>query len=155
MSRISVLASVTGVVLALGIAAAVATPAAMDWYDNRHQESDSYVTGAQAKQARASVPRWLPDGASSVKYAMKTTGGERLLKAVLPGGELPTQCTAEPTGRAKEVQLDEDWFPHGARKRATARCGLYYAYVDGGTLYAWQHDQDWLEAERGARDTAS
>ncbi|MFE3579543.1 hypothetical protein [Streptomyces vinaceus] len=149
MIRRSVILTIAAVVSAVGLAVVVALPAAADWYGNRHQESDAYATGAEAKSARASVPRWLADGAESVRYAMRTTGGDRLLTATLPDERLPEGCTTEPRPRAQEVSLKEDWFPKDAREKATARCGLYYAYMDGTTLYAWQHNDDWLRAERG------
>ncbi|MFK0236908.1 hypothetical protein [Streptomyces vinaceus] len=148
MIRRSVILTIAAVVSAVGLAVVVALPAAADWYGNRHQESDAYATGAEAKSARASVPRWLADEAESVRYAMRTTGGDRLLKATLPDERLPDGCTTEPRPQAQEVALKEDWFPKDARGKATARCGLYYAYMDGTTLYAWQHNDDWLRAER-------
>ncbi|MFJ7206683.1 hypothetical protein ACIQWR_24520 [Streptomyces sp. NPDC098789] len=148
MSRKNIVLAVSGAVVVLGVAAAVAVPAAADWVANRHQETSSYATGAEAKAGRASVPRWLADGSSSVEYAMKTTGGERLLKAVLPAGELPAQCTAEPAANAKDVPMRADWFPGDARGKATLRCGTYYGYKEGDTLYAWQHGDDLAEGER-------
>ncbi|KPI33510.1 hypothetical protein OV450_6531 [Actinobacteria bacterium OV450] len=148
MIRRSVILTVAAVVSVVGLATVVALPAAADWYDGRHQETDAYATGAEAKAARASVPRWLADGATSVRYALRTTGGDRLLTASLPDERLPTACTTEPRPKAQEVPMAEDWFPADARGKATARCGLYYAYMDGTTLYAWQHNDDWLRAER-------
>ncbi|MCB5168938.1 hypothetical protein LG634_29495 [Streptomyces bambusae] len=137
-----------GVLVAVGFAAAVAVPATLDWAGKRHEETSSYATGAEAKQARASVPRWLPDDARSVEYAMKTTGGDRLLKATLADGRLPAGCSPAPAGAAIPAggapALGAAWFPAGAEDRATARCGLYYAYVDGDTLYGWQHDKEWI-----------
>ncbi|MFE6843358.1 hypothetical protein [Streptomyces sp. NPDC057686] len=150
MIRRSVILTTAAVVSAVGLATVVALPAAADWYGNRHQETGTYATGAEAKSARASVPRWLADDATSVQYAMRTTGGDRLLTATLPDERLPTSCTTEPRPRAQEVPLAQDWFPKDARGKATARCGLYYAYMDGTTLYAWQHNDDWLRAERTA-----
>ncbi|WP_037837346.1 hypothetical protein [Streptomyces sp. NRRL S-244] len=146
MIRRSVILTTAAVVSAVGLAIVVALPAAADWYGNRHQETNAYATGAEAKSARASVPRWLADEAESVRYAMRTTGGDRLLKATLTDDRLPVACTTEPRPKAQEVPLEEDWFPKDARGKATARCGLYYAYMDGTTLYAWQHNDDWLRA---------
>ncbi|MGW6710167.1 hypothetical protein ACWGDE_35490 [Streptomyces sp. NPDC054956] len=154
MSRKTVVLTSAGVVLVLAAAAAIAVPAANDWIENRHQETSSYATGAQAKEKRASVPRWLPDGAESVEYAMKTTGGERLLKATLPDGKLPEQCRPEPAPNIKEVPLKADWFPKDARGRAGLRCGLYYAYKEADTtLYAWQYAEDWVAGERADAGT--
>ncbi|MFB6517568.1 hypothetical protein [Streptomyces sp. NPDC056401] len=148
MRRKKVALITAGVVATLGVAAAVAVPAANEWLGNRHQESSAYATGAEAKSKRPSVPRWLPDDAQSVRYAMKTTGGERLLKATLPGGKPPARCTPAPASGAKEVQLRADWFPEGARDKAALRCGTYFGYVDGDTLYAWQHGEDLVAGER-------
>ncbi|MFJ3875912.1 hypothetical protein ACIPW5_00475 [Streptomyces sp. NPDC090077] len=146
MNRKSAVLTAAGVVSALALAAIVATPAIADWRENRHVQSGTYATGALAKAERASVPRWLPDGATAVSYAMKTTGGERLLKAALPGGGLPEGCRPLDGAAAKEPGMKADWFPEGARNRATARCGLYYAHLDGSTLYAWQDNTDWIDA---------
>ncbi|MFI8261790.1 hypothetical protein [Streptomyces sp. NPDC085665] len=148
MIRRSAVLITAAVLSAVGLAIVVALPAAADWYGNRHQETQAYATGAEAKSARASVPRWLADEAESVRYSIRTTGGDRLLKATLPDERLPAQCTTEPRPKAQEVALKEDWFPKDARGKATARCGLYYAYMDGTTLYAWQDNDDWLRAER-------
>ncbi|MEV7416249.1 hypothetical protein [Streptomyces sp. NPDC089919] len=145
MSRSSAALTTAAVVVGLGFVAAVAVPAAADWYDKRHDESATYATGAAAKSERASVPGWLPDGATGVRYAMKTTGGDRLLKAALPEERLPAQCRPTPraaTGAAPA--LAASWFPQGAGPRATARCGSYYVYLDGHTLYGWQHNADWI-----------
>ncbi|MER7760456.1 hypothetical protein [Streptomyces sp. NPDC097619] len=136
-----------GVCVSLGFAAAVAAPAAKEWFEGRHEQSASYATGKQAKEARSSVPRWLPDDASSVRYAMKTTGGERLLKATLKDVRLPAGCAPAATG-AKGPELKADWFPAAAQDRNTSRCGAYYLYLDGDTLYGWQRHEDWVEANR-------
>ncbi|MEU3354277.1 hypothetical protein [Streptomyces sp. NPDC037389] len=146
-------AGVAIVVLA-SVGAAAAIPAAKDWYQGRHDQTSQYATGAEAKADRASVPRWLPDGAREIRYAMKTTGGDRLLKATLPTGKLPAECTALPSGtRAKEPNLSASWFPgpgKDAGRAAQARCGLYYAYTDGGTLYAWQDNDDWINGNKAS-----
>ncbi|MFE4632425.1 hypothetical protein ACFRJ1_03460 [Streptomyces sp. NPDC056773] len=148
MSRKSIALTTAGAVLTLGVAVAIAVPAANEWLANRHQETSAYATGAEAKSKRPSVPRWLPDDAGAVRYSMKTTGGERLLMATLPDGKAPARCTPAPASGAKEVQLQADWFPKDARSRAGLRCGTYDGYVDGGTLYAWQHKDDLVAGER-------
>ncbi|MFG2616164.1 hypothetical protein ACGFXC_00925 [Streptomyces sp. NPDC048507] len=150
MSRRRTLALTTAAsVIVVGLAAVVALPAAAHWYGGRHQESGGYATGAEAKGARASVPRWLPDGATSVEYAMGTTGGQRLLKATLRTPGLPPGCTGAPGSGAGEPELTASWFPKDAEDRATARCGLYYAYTEGDTLYAWQRNDDWIRNGAG------
>ncbi|WP_267245598.1 hypothetical protein [Streptomyces sp. PR69] len=145
MNRKSALAVTAGAVAVLGVAAAFAVPAAVDWYDNRHQEISTYASGAEAKNARTSVPRWLPDDATSVKYSMKTTGGERLLVATLADGALPAECKPL-KGFAPAAEIETDWFPKNVADKATAKCGLYYAFTDGTTLTAWSTDQEWRDA---------
>ncbi|MER8043473.1 hypothetical protein [Streptomyces sp. NPDC094032] len=135
-----------GTLAALAFTGAVAVPAVADWWDGRHEAYDAYPTGAAAKADRASVPRWLPDDAGSVEYAMKTTGGARALKAALPSPTPPAPCTPLPADTTLPAPaLTPDWFPENAPEKATTRCGLYYAYMDGHTLYAWQDDQDWIK----------
>ncbi|MBH1933751.1 hypothetical protein I5Q34_05480 [Streptomyces sp. AV19] len=135
---------VIGAVAAAAVVAtaAAAVPAAKDWYESRHDQSSRYATGAEAKADRASVPRWLPDEAADVRYAMKTTGGERLLRATLADGKLPSGCEPLSGGASKRPALSASWFPNDASARA--RCGLYYAVTDGSTLYAWQDNEDWV-----------
>ncbi|MEU8887930.1 hypothetical protein [Streptomyces sp. NPDC048442] len=45
-------------------------------------------------------------------------------------------------------------LPRTARRsparRATLRCGLYYAYTSGNTLYAWQHNDDHITFNKAA-----
>ncbi|MCX5386647.1 hypothetical protein [Streptomyces sp. NBC_00083] len=147
--RTLVLAAVA-IAVALGFAAVVAVPAATDWYKNRHDESASYTSGKEAKADRSSVPRWLPDEAKHIEYAMRTTGGDRLLKATLPAASPPATCastTPSPSPHAPGIR--SSWFPREAGQRPTVRCGLYYAYMDGHTLYAWQANADWVAANRG------
>ncbi|RLU90573.1 hypothetical protein CTZ27_21690 [Streptomyces griseocarneus] len=131
----------------LGVGAAFAVPAARSWAETRHDETSRYTTGAEAKADRKSMPRWLPDDARDVHYAMKTTGGDRILKATLPDGTLPASCTPLPAGTtAKQPAIAASWFPGKDSAKATARCGLYYANTDGTTLHAWQDDEDWKAA---------
>ncbi|MFD5145982.1 hypothetical protein [Streptomyces sp. NPDC058401] len=153
MSRKKVALITAGVLVTLGGATAVAVPMANDWLANRHQETSAYATGAEAKSKRPSVPRWLPDEAQSVRYSMKTTGGERLLKATLPDGKLPARCTPAPASTAKEIQLRADWFPKEARDKAALSCATYFGYLDGDTLYAWQHQEDLVAGERVNRES--
>ncbi|NUV66380.1 MULTISPECIES: hypothetical protein [unclassified Streptomyces] len=143
-----VLIGVVGAVAALGVAAAVAVPEAREWYDGRHEQTSSYATGKDAKEERESVPRWLPDDASSVEYAMRTTGGERILKATLRDGRLPAQC--EPLGgkSAPDPEISASWFPSGTASSAKGRCGSYYVALKGHTLYAWQTNDDWVDENR-------
>ncbi|WP_137231901.1 hypothetical protein [Streptomyces sp. BPSDS2] len=145
-----VLIGVVAAVAVLGVAGAVAVPEAKEWYDGRHEQSSSYATGKEAKKERESVPRWLPDDAASVEYAMRTTGGERILKATLRDDSLPAQC--EPLGgkNAPDPEISASWFPSGAASSAKGRCGSYYVSLKDHTLYAWQTNDDWIAENRGS-----
>ncbi|MFD3514616.1 hypothetical protein [Streptomyces sp. NPDC058657] len=147
-----VILAATGTVAAAAFLGVVAAPAAYDWYQDRHDQSSTYTTGTAAKEARASVPRWLPDTAQNISYAMRTTGGDRLLKATLPTpSTLPPTCKKiVPATPLAHSALKADWFPEDAHSRATHRCDLYYAYADGSTLYAWQHNADWVDSNKAA-----
>ncbi|WNF29367.1 hypothetical protein RI138_22485 [Streptomyces sp. C11-1] len=145
-----VLIGVVGAVAVLGVAAAVAVPEAKEWYEGRHEQTSAYATGKEAKEERESVPRWLPDDAASVEYAMRTTGGERILKATLSDGGLPARC--EPldggSGPAPAPEISASWFPSGVASSAKGRCGSYYVSLENHTLYAWQTNDDWVEENR-------
>ncbi|MEU6632762.1 hypothetical protein ABZ905_31450 [Streptomyces parvus] len=143
-----VLIGVVGAVAVLGVAAAVAVPEAEEWYDGRHEQTSSYATGKEAKEERESVPRWLPDDASSVEYAMRTTGGERILKATLHDGRLPAPCEALGGGSAPDPEISASWFPSGTASGAEGRCGSYYVALKDHTLYAWQTNDDWVDENR-------
>ncbi|MER6698973.1 hypothetical protein [Streptomyces griseus] len=143
-----VLIGVVAAVAVLGVAGAVAVPEAKEWYDGRHEQTSSYATGKEAKKERESVPRWLPDDAASVEYAMRTTGGERILKATLRDDRLPAQC--EPLGgkNAPDPEISASWFPSGTASSAQGRCGSYYVSLKDHTLYAWQTNDDWVAENR-------
>ncbi|MFJ5045656.1 hypothetical protein [Streptomyces sp. NPDC088719] len=143
-----VLIGVVGAVAALGVAAVVVVPEAEEWLDGRHEQTSSYATGQEAKGERESVPRWLPDNAASVEYAMRTTGGERILKATLHDGRLPAHC--EPLGgkSAPEPEISASWFPSGTASGAKGSCGSYYVSLEDRTLYAWQTNDDWVQENR-------
>ncbi|MGW4891866.1 hypothetical protein ACWEQL_06310 [Kitasatospora sp. NPDC004240] len=132
---------IAGTGMAVAVAAVAMGPRVSDWYDNRHREQSSYATGTEAKADRRSVPAWLPDDASAVRYLMSTTGDDRLLRATLPeGGRLPAGCTATRHGATKPVtvRLKAGWFPLDAVTRPTGTCGHYTVTVAGNQLYAWQ-----------------
>ncbi|MFE0700839.1 hypothetical protein [Streptomyces sp. NPDC058872] len=145
MSRKTPLVLAAVGIVALGVGAAVAVPAADRWWDGRRQQSSAYATGAKAKQDRRSVPRWLPDEATSVQYAMKTTGGERLLVATTVGARPPAECKPI-EGTAPEAEMGAPWFPDAVAGKATLKCGSYFAYQDGTTLTAWSTDREWRDA---------
>ncbi|MFI0977084.1 hypothetical protein ACH4SP_08655 [Streptomyces sp. NPDC021093] len=151
MKRAAIVAITAGSVAGAAFLGLVAGPAVQDWYTGRHDESATYATGAEAKESRPSVPRWLPDTAKDISYAMKTTGGDRLLKATLPtAATLPPTCKKLPTAASTEPALQADWFPKNSSGEAAYRCDLYYAYTSGNTLYAWQHNDDWITSNKAA-----
>ncbi|MDH6117976.1 hypothetical protein [Kitasatospora sp. GAS204B] len=140
--RTATVAAVTVTVLGLGVLGVALVPMAGDVLASRHIEESNYSSGAQAKTARASVPRWLPDGATAVRYKMSTTGGDRLLRAHLPGGVLPAGCASGAPG-AGAVKLSATWFPAGRMAaKPGAHCGSYRVALDGDQLYAWQDNAD-------------
>ncbi|MEU3004188.1 hypothetical protein [Streptomyces sp. NPDC007020] len=145
-----VLIGVVGAVAVLGVGAAVAVPEAREWYDGRHEQTSSYATGKEAKGERESVPRWLPDEAASVEYAMRTTGGERILKATLRDGRLPEPCEPLDGRSAPDPEISASWFPSGSASAAKGLCGSYYVALEGRTLYAWQTNGDWIAENRGS-----
>ena len=80
---------------------------------------------------------------------MRTTGGDRLLKAALPAATLPPTCEPHKPGAAtRPPAITASWFPKRAGQRPLARCGSYNAYLEGHTLYAWQVNEDWAAANR-------
>lgn len=147
-ARTAVIAGISTVIV-IGAVAAFAAPAASDWYRDRHDEKSSYKTAADAKADRDSFPRWVPDSATGVEYKMKTTGGDRLLKVTLPSASLPVGCTPyKPAADLPGPELKAGWFPESAAGKPTARCGLYYTFLDGDTLYGWQTNSDWIDANK-------
>ncbi|KAB2592733.1 hypothetical protein [Streptomyces arboris] len=143
-----VLIGALGGVVVLGITAAVVVPEAREWYDGRHEQTSSYATGKAAKADRDSVPSWLPDDAASVEYAMRTTGGERILKATLNGDQLPGSCEPLRGKKAPDPEISASWFPSDRAGEARGRCGSYYVSLEDHTLYAWQTNGDWMEENR-------
>ncbi|MEV7771086.1 hypothetical protein [Kitasatospora sp. NPDC086791] len=132
---------VAGTGMAVAVAAVAVGPRLSDWYDERHQEQASYATGTQAKAERHSMPSWLPDNASGVKYLMSTTGDDRLLRATLPEGRLPVGCVAGQPGKAAHpvpMSLKAGWFPENVAAKASGTCGHYNVALNGNQLYAWQ-----------------
>ncbi|AEW95445.1 MULTISPECIES: hypothetical protein [Streptomycetaceae] len=155
--RTSLVIGITGGILTAGTLA-IAAPGMVDWYHTRHEQESSYATGRAAKTDRASMPRWLPDGATSIRYRMSTTGGDRLLKATLPEGRLPHDCRPvhRPVGEAHHPRLHASWFPHSRTHHTSAICGGTYNVVLRGTeLYGWQDNATWVAANKAADHPAN
>ncbi|MGC0421146.1 hypothetical protein [Embleya sp. AB8] len=129
--------------------AVLTAPSAMDLVSGRHARESQYDNGSTAKRDRTSMPRWLPDGAKHVRYKMKS-GGERLLRAELPGGQLPIECTR--ADRLPIPRLSATWFPNRVAGREPLRCGSYWGYTEDGTLYAWRLGTDHATAPRPRLD---
>lgn len=112
-----------------------------------HQEKATYKTGAEAKKDRNSIPRWLPDDATDISYAMSTTGDDRIIKFTTRDGKFPASCVAgKPQGKPR---LKADWFPSDAAAEAGTNCGTWSGARIGGALYAWQ-DRDSAGPARAA-----
>ncbi|GGV31502.1 alpha/beta hydrolase [Streptomyces spectabilis] len=134
---------------ALGVAAlAVLVTACGGSYNpfDDHQEKATYKTGAEAKEDRKSVPRWLPDDATDVSYVMSTTGEDRILRFTAKDGAFPASCVrGKPQGKPR---LKADWFPSDVAAKAGFNCGSWSGARIGGALYAWQ-DRDVASVGRG------
>ncbi|MFJ3221238.1 hypothetical protein ACIPLC_35620 [Kitasatospora sp. NPDC086801] len=147
---------VAGTGMAVAVAAVVIGPRVSEWYDGRHQEQAAYDTGSQAKAERRSMPAWLPDNASSVKYLMSTTGDDRLLRATLPEGRLPVGCSTGLPGKSAHsvpLSLKAGWFPEGVAAKVSGTCGHYNVTLTGNQLYAWQDGAAVQAALRAERPT--
>lgn len=123
-------------VAVLGVAAWVGVPMAHEWVAQRQEQESSYSTGREAKADLASVPAWLPDAATRIRFKMRTTDGDRLLVAHLPDGRPPADCV--PTRGPQPPGLTASWFPQGVVHKGKLRCGEFWGYTEDATLYAWQ-----------------
>ncbi|GAA1247847.1 hypothetical protein GCM10009665_43450 [Kitasatospora nipponensis] len=143
--RTSTVVGLTATVLGVGALGFTIAPSVGELAKGRHVEESNYATGAQAKGARATMPRWLPDGATAVHYRISTTNGDRSITAQLPDGLRPTGCSggAAPAP-AVPVKLSTARLPAGAGSKVAINCGSYRVVVDGRDLYAWQTGADWV-----------
>ncbi|MET9603399.1 hypothetical protein [Streptomyces sp. NPDC006459] len=152
MSRVAFVAGISAVIGICAVAVVFAVSGGYDWYLHRSEETSSYKTAAEAKADRSSFPRWVPDGATGVEYKMKTTGGARLLRATLPSASLPADCSPyKAAANLPGPELKAGWFPGDVADKPTARCGVYYAYLDGNTLYGWQSHTDWVAENKASQ----
>lgn len=124
------------------------------------QVTRSANTGAEGK-AEELLASWVPDEASNIEIAQRTTGDERLLKADY-SGDLPSSClTIETAGSPTEDELEDaystdsrmddlevsevettpllsaNWWPEGQEESTTELCGRWWVSQDGDTLYAF------------------
>lgn len=140
----------TAVTVVLGGAAAavllaILVPTAVDRARDRLEHTEHFANGAAAKAGRPEVPRWLPDKATGVAFLMSGHSSDRLIRATLPDGSLPSGCTS---GRTQgSVHLSAHWFPADTPRKATAHCGLYDVALIGDQLYGWQDDATVVAAQ--------
>ncbi|MFE3106303.1 hypothetical protein ACFXKJ_06150 [Kitasatospora indigofera] len=141
---------VAGTGMALAVATVAVGPRMTDWYEGHHREQVNYSTGSAAKASQRTVPAWLPDDASAVRFLRSTTTEDSLLRATVPGGRLPASCTpterktgaAHPGPTAKDrpgaARLKAGWFPASPAAEVSGRCGHYSVVLSGDQLFAWQ-----------------
>jgi hypothetical protein len=106
---------------------------------NGHVETVGYATGAIGKSNQnARLPSWVPDQASSVSEAIRTTGSERILRFALSDPEALTACRPASAPRTKAT-LTASWWPSGQESKTDQLCGTdWYVIVQGTTVYAYQ-----------------
>ncbi|WP_411145773.1 hypothetical protein [Streptomyces sp. x-80] len=110
---------------------------------DHHEQRSEYATGAEAKKARTSMPRWLSDDATDIKYVFSTTGDDRLIAAKFKDAGLPAECvTGKGAAKAQgKPKLAADWFPKDLAAKVDTQCGTWSGATVDGTFYAWQdHD---------------
>ncbi|QRP46582.1 hypothetical protein [Amycolatopsis sp. FDAARGOS 1241] len=120
-------------------AAALATVAACGPDGPDHAKNVSYVTGAQGKaDADARLPGWVPDDATAVTEAIRTTGSERILRYTPGASGLPATCAPGPAP-AKPATLSAGWWPARQEKRTDRVCdGDWHVVEDHGDMYAYK-----------------
>ncbi|HEX3790650.1 MAG TPA: hypothetical protein VHW44_22495 [Pseudonocardiaceae bacterium] len=106
---------------------------------NGHAETVDYATGAIGKSdQRARLPSWVPDQASSVSEAIRTTGSERILRFTLSDPKTLTGC--HPAGASRTTAtLTASWWPSGQESRTDQLCGTdWYVLVQATAVYAYR-----------------
>lgn len=106
---------------------------------NGHVETVDYATGAIGKSNQnARLPSWVPDQASAVTEAIRTTGSERILRFTLNDPQALTGChpaTASPT----KATLTASWWPTGQETKTDQLCATdWYVLVQATTVYAYR-----------------
>ncbi|GAA4855572.1 hypothetical protein [Saccharopolyspora rosea] len=106
---------------------------------NGHIKTVRYATGAEGKNnADARLPGWVPDQATSVTEAVRTTGTERILRFTAPGAQLPPGCAPGPAATAAAT-LTAGWWPHGQESRTDRVCDQdWHVLVEGDAVYAFR-----------------
>jgi hypothetical protein len=106
---------------------------------NGHVETVAYATGAAGKSDQtARLPTWVPDQASSVSEAIRTTGSERILRFTLGDPKTLTACRPAGASRTKAT-LSAPWWPSGQESRTDELCDTdWYVLVQGTAVYAFR-----------------
>ncbi|MFI5607090.1 hypothetical protein [Amycolatopsis sp. NPDC051903] len=120
-------------------AAALATITACRPDGPDHVKNVSYDTGAAGKaDADARLPSWVPDDATAVTEAIRTTGSERILRYTPGTSALPATCVPG-TAATEPATLSADWWPAGQEKRTDRVCaGDWHVVEDQGAMYAYK-----------------
>ena len=106
---------------------------------NGHVETVDYATGAIGKgNQNARLPSWVPDQASSVSEAIRTTGSERILRFTLSDPQTPAACRPASASRTKAT-LTASWWPSGEESKTNQLCGTdWHVLVQATTVYAFR-----------------
>lgn len=130
-------ALVTGVA-ALALTGCGSTASLIQQKENGHVETVDYATGAIGKgNQNARLPSWVPDQASSVSEAIRTTGSERILRFTLSDPKTLTACRPARASRTKAT-LTASWWPSGEESKTDQLCGTdWYVLVQATTVYAY------------------
>lgn len=118
----------------------------------RHVRTWAFDSGAAGKQ-RDVLPSWVPDDATGVRLASRTTGSERILTMHADLADLPSTCervsgerplAPRPVREGSKPQdfrtvstLKADWWPAEQEQAATVMCGAWWVAAHDGSLYAF------------------
>jgi hypothetical protein len=125
-------------VAAVALAGCGSTGTLIQQKRNGHVETVDYATGAIGKSNQnARLPSWVPDQASSVSEAIRTTGSERILRFTLSGPETLTACRPASASGTKAT-LTASWWPSGEESKTDQVCGTdWHVLVQATTVYAY------------------
>ncbi|MFJ5553513.1 hypothetical protein [Streptomyces sp. NPDC093225] len=163
MNRRSVALTTATVVIGVGFGAAVAVPAAADWYQHRSPAAVSAAAGAYAAPspgsdagsasvsgtvaavdgkgaARAAKAAERPSASTGAfGYVVRSTGGDRILRVALPHHSTPASCrpSAHSVPWFRAHQSDPGTARAGAR--TPVHCGPHAAHPAGDAPYAQGH----------------
>ncbi|MGW4485941.1 hypothetical protein ACWEOE_19120 [Amycolatopsis sp. NPDC004368] len=104
-----------------------------------HLKNVSYATGSLGKSdPGARLPSWIPDDATAITEAIRTTGSERLLRYTPGQAQLPPNCV-KGAASAVPATLSADWWPAGQERRTDLVCDTtWHVVTDEGAIYAYQ-----------------